>query len=205
MVAAGGGGHDAFKFGGSGGGLQGFDSDGKGGNQTSGGDGLYPGNFGLGGGNGERTLPNGTPDGNAGGGGGYFGGGTSFGESYGSAGCGSSYISGYPGCISVAEDFKILSPKFSSQADPSIHFSGIKFENPIMIDGNSLMPAPFFDKVITRTGNIGNGHVIISSVDYHNYPKIHTIPYRVLCSIPLKIPPSFDGTFLFSLLNISHD
>ena len=68
MVVAGGGGYNFDGSpDGSGGSLKGFDGDGKGGNQTSGGNGYYKGFFGLGGGNGERLYTATTPDGNAGG------------------------------------------------------------------------------------------------------------------------------------------
>ena len=209
MVAAGGGGYD-YEFSGtpagSGGGLKGFDGDGKGGNQTSGGDGLYKGFFGLGGGNGERVHAYGTPDGNAGGGGGYFGGGTSNIIAGGSAGGGSSYISGYPGCISVDKDYTQNNPKFSTAEDPSIHYSGIKFENPVIIDGKSPMPIPNLNKSIPEFGHLGNGHVIISTAEKYDYPyfsRITAIPYKVKCSIPLKVGRNFDIFFTLSIVYLS--
>lgn len=84
IVAAGAGSGDScyngiYDYGGSGGGLVGYDSHekyGYGATQTSGGlgDGLH-GKFGFGAGDPNRRFTEGTPDGNAGGGGGYFGGG----------------------------------------------------------------------------------------------------------------------------------
>ncbi|EAY07835.1 hypothetical protein TVAG_312340 [Trichomonas vaginalis G3] len=209
MVAAGGGGFDYDGSGtlaGSGGGLKGFDGDGKGGNQTSGGDGYYKGIFGIGGGNGERVYTDTTPDGNAGGGGGYFGGGSAVLIWIGSAGGGSSYISGYPGCISVDKDYSENNPKFSTAEDPSIHYSGIKFENPVIIDGKSPMPIPNLNKSIPEFGHLGNGHVIISTAEKFGYPyfsRINAIPYKVVCSIPLKVGRSFDDIFILSIMYLS--
>ncbi|EAX93918.1 hypothetical protein TVAG_342350 [Trichomonas vaginalis G3] len=206
MVAAGGGATDYIPLPGHGGGLQGIDGDGKGGNQTSGGDGFYPGIFGYGGGNGARIYLDGGPDGNAGGGGGYFGGGTSKSATLGSSGGGSSYISGYPGCIFVTEDFTPENPKFSTADDPSIHYSGYKFEDPIMIDGKSRMFAPNIFEPIPEYGHRGNGHVIISSLE-KNYlmykAKIIPLPYKFGCSCPLKFIPYFNGMYLYSIIFLS--
>ncbi|EAY00066.1 hypothetical protein TVAG_196260 [Trichomonas vaginalis G3] len=209
MVAAGGGGYDYAGSGtiaGSGGCLKGFDGNEKGGNQTSGDDGYYKGNFGLGGGNGERLFYYGTPDGNAGGGGGYFGGGSAFTVDMGSAGGGSSYISGFPGCISVDKNYTQNNPKFSTAEDPSIHYSGIKFENPVIIDGRSPMPTPSLNSTIPEYGHIGNGHVIISTAEKFGYPyfsRITAIPYKVKCSIPLKVGRNFDVFFTLSIVYLS--
>lgn len=198
MAAAGGGGHDVMSPAGSGGGIKGFDSDGKGGNQTSGGDGFYKGRFGLGGGNGAIAGNNG----NAGAGGGYFGGGTSFDATIGSAGGGSSYISGYPGCISVDKNFTMENPIFSTADDPSIHYSGIKFENPKMRDGNSIMPSPILNKYTPEIGHYGNGHAIIAPLSENYFPKNYGIPIRILCSFPLKIGRNLDSAYFYFIMNL---
>lgn len=143
IVASGGGGQDTNYFGGVGGGLTGFNSQndyGLGGNQTSGGQSGSPGKFGFGGGDPLKTGVKG----NGGGGSGYFGGGTSRVSADYGAGGGSSFISGHPGCIAIHQNFTEENPLFSTASDRSIHFSGHKFTNTTMIDGNTQCPHPSF-------------------------------------------------------------
>lgn len=132
IVAAGAGATDSNDLGGPGGTIEGFNSHGnygKGGTQISGGQGDSSGKFGKGGGNPNRI----DASGNAGGGSGYFGGGTStIANDYGGGG-GSSFISGYPGCIAIAEDSTENSIKFRTSEFTSIHYSGLKFEEPLML------------------------------------------------------------------------
>ena len=115
-------------------------------------------------------------------------------------------ISGYPGCISVNKDYSQNNPKFSTAEDPSIHYSGIKFENPVIIDGNSPMPAPSLNVTIPEYGHTGNGHVIISTARKYDdlyFSRITAIPYKVKCSIPLKVGHNFDIFFTLSIVYLS--
>ncbi|EAX99336.1 hypothetical protein TVAG_181930 [Trichomonas vaginalis G3] len=82
------------------------------------------------------------------GGNGYYSGGSN--EVQGAGGGGSSFISGYEGCIA-------LNSSLNENPNPtgsSIHYSGIKFFNPTMIQGNNEMPL-FFKSGSTNRG-IGN-------------------------------------------------
>ena len=143
IVAGGGGGSDAdhnnvADIAGSAGGIQGYSSqsgDGKGGNQTHGGDGNNPGSFGQGGSN---TRYDGS--GNGAGGGGYFGGSASNDSGFNSGGGGSSFISGYPGCIAV--DPSSTDPYNMKMLKNEVHYSGYKFFLSEMKDGRSQMPSP---------------------------------------------------------------
>ncbi len=190
MVAAGGGG-DAYRYhtgdggyysrgyGGSGGGLIGYDGyvnassnwgttghQGMGANQATPGYTLSllssTGDFGYGG-----T----TPETGAGGGGGWYGGGASNIGGVGGAG-GSSYISGHAGSdsVSIAETNKQngnIVHRGSSHYDENYWF-----RNTDMIDGNgyrwgeerysSVVGMPTIDGSTTMTGNTGNGHAKIT-------------------------------------------
>ncbi len=177
MVAAGGGGafYDGGAYhGGDAGALTGFigsqwASDGycygEGGTQTSGGrittncnrSGSYgnalTGGFGYGG--------NSAGD-SAGGGAGYYGGSRS--GHVASAGGGSSYISGFVGCISISSPTN-LSPRSEciGNSDPdacAIHYSGKTFMSATMIPGNEKMPQ--YTTSGTMVGNEGNGYARIS-------------------------------------------
>ena len=186
MVAGGGGGYNAYSSGASGGyagGLngrkgygRGVDNGPLGGSQIAGGDRNITsardtwgssGTFGKGGNAGTYG---------GGGGGGYYGGGggsnapsTGGGETGG--GGGSSYISGYPGCIAVLSS-ESNDPRLDENNETctegtidvtcSHHYSGKKFTDPTMIDGNSLMPT--FDGESTMIGNKGNGYAKITYV-----------------------------------------
>ena len=92
-----------------------------------------------------------------GGGGGYYGGSTGFGRT-GSGG--SSYISGYTGCIAIKSATDIT-PKVTtySKIEDSYHYSGKIFGQSIMIAGNASMPT--YDGKETMTGNSGNGYAKI--------------------------------------------
>ena len=157
IVAAGAGAQDSNDLGGPGGSLDGFNSTknyGKGGSQKSGGQGTVSGKFGKGGENPNRIGD----EGNGAGGSGYFGGGSSTNaKDYGGGG-GSSFISGYPGCVAITEDSTENSIKFRTGEFTSIHYSGLKFEDPIMIDGKSQMPSP---NGTNETGHSGNGFIRI--------------------------------------------
>ena len=177
MVAAGGGGafYDGGAYhGGAAGALTGFigaqwsnDSYcyGEGGTQTSGGrittncnrSGSYgnalTGGFGYGG--------NSAGD-SAGGGAGYYGGSRS--GHVASAGGGSSYISGFDGCISISSPTD-LSPRSEciGNANPEVcatHYSGKTFISATMIPGNEEMPNQ--SKSGQMVGNEGNGYARIS-------------------------------------------
>ena len=190
MVAAGGGGgyygdNNGWKAnrGGAGGtlvgiqGSQGSDSYcyGEGGKQTEGGyitencshrgTTTATGSFGTGGTNNSMST---------GGGGGYWGGSRS--EHIASAGGGSSYISGYKGCIAILSDSD-RTPRLNSSNEVceegtndivcSYHYSGKKFVESYMFDGNSAMPT--HDGESKMVGNTGNGFAKISVVENIDY------------------------------------
>lgn len=99
------------------------------------------------------------------GGGGYYTGENGYGAS---SGGGSSFISGYKGCIAItAEDN--LTPKCTEEEDPtnqdiscSYHYSGYKFTDGVMIAGNEQMTDPDGSTV---TGHSGNGYARITLID----------------------------------------
>ena len=95
-----------------------------------------------------------------GGGSGYYGGSTGFGRT-GSGG--SSYVSGYVGCIAIKSATDIT-PKVTtySKIEDSYHYSDKIFENPIMIAGTASMPT--HDGQGTMTGNSGNGYAKITYI-----------------------------------------
>ena len=137
---------------------------------VSGGSGATNGTFGVGG-NGYNSDPQ-NPNGNdgTGGGGGYYGGGggrggvaTTTSNNRGFGGSGSSYISGYEGCIAIKSATDVT-PKVStySKIEDSYHYSGKIFENPIMIAGNASVPT--HDGQGTMTGNSGNGYAKITYI-----------------------------------------
>lgn len=141
---------EAFNAGSNAGGILGYNSGtdtghqafGYGGTQTVGGNGganLYnavgnalSGSFGKGGNN--TTIS--SAAGAGGGGGGYYGGGaghggTNGGHGYGGGG-GSSFISGHAGCDAIKETSTASNIVHTGQ---SIHYSGLSFDNTIMLDG----------------------------------------------------------------------
>lgn len=168
----------------------------KGGTQLEGGKGnngnsTYSGSFGQGG-NGANNL-------GTGGGGGYYGGGGTYnvgGSAEGGAG-GSSYISGQVGSIAIAAADD-LSPRLDSNnevctypstiVECSYHYSGKKFTETEMVDGNgyesvfSLNPdtdafeinlgektdMPTHDGTDLMTGNEGNGFAKITYLGVYN-------------------------------------
>lgn len=162
IVAAGGGGPDSNDIGGAGGSITGYNSNGnygKGGTQMSGGIGKVNGTFGLGGGNPNRIGDAGDTNGCGSGGSGYFGGGSSNNDSDYGGGGGSSFISGHPGCVAITQDSTIDSISFREGDYISIHYSGLKFEETMMIDGKNPMLAP---NGTLETGHIGNGFIRIT-------------------------------------------
>ncbi|EAY05536.1 hypothetical protein TVAG_318910 [Trichomonas vaginalis G3] len=84
------------------------------------------------------------------GGNGYFSGGSV--DRAGAGGGGSSFISGYDGCIALNSSLN----ENPSPINSSIHYSGIKFINPVMIQGNNTMP--LFFKSETSIRGIGNNN-----------------------------------------------
>lgn len=106
---------------------------------------INPGSFGVGG------------SGYGGGGGGYYGGGGSGGAgtnaAFGGGGGGSSFVSGCEGCNAIT-----INGVASNQP---IHYSGYKFDNIVMIDGNEVMPSPSGS---TETGHSGNGYAKITYI-----------------------------------------
>ena len=167
---------------------------GKGGTQTSGGtagNNIYsgtgivnPGIFGAGGNN-ESVSASG---GGGGGGGGYYGGGaggaTGSGGSGNGGGGGSSYISGHTGCVAIVSDSNTNPRKGKNNSNCeigssdnlcSIHYSGKKFIDTVMIDGSGYawtnvkndrvqMPTPDGGYYAIGQGHVGNGHAKISYI-----------------------------------------
>lgn len=100
-----------------------------------------------------------------GGGGGYYGGGSGSATSscVSSGAGGSSYVSGYTGCVAIDEETSL--PKEgctdgTNDNECSIHYSGRKFTSPVMKAGNENMPT--YDNDGTMVGNPGNGYVKIT-------------------------------------------
>ena len=98
---------------------------------------------------------------------GYRGGETGSGDStvY-TAGGGSSYISGYKGCVAITSASD-TTPKAgcgdgTTNVTCSYHYSGRKFINTAMIAGNANMPS--LDGTATITGNSGNGAAKITPI-----------------------------------------
>jgi prepilin-type N-terminal cleavage/methylation domain-containing protein len=183
MVAAGGGGslswnNGAIANGGAGGALIGGNGSisgsgsmepAKGATQTAGGNGAnncsgtFVGIFGSGG---YYAKYNSDWINTPGGGGGYYGGGAGCAGSgiVGSAAGGSSYISGYPGCVAIESSDNII-PKTgcedgTTNLECSYHYSGKIFSNTIMKSGTQNMPNVSGSG--SEVGHSGNGYVKIS-------------------------------------------
>ncbi|MGN0362735.1 MAG: glycine-rich protein [Bilifractor sp.] len=119
-----------------------------------------PGGFGYGG-NGEY----------AGGGGGYYGGNGGPNRPYGSVGNsegtgagGSSFISGYQGCDAVSETS--VSGKIIHTGQ-SVHYSGIEFQNPLMLSGDDPQTSPDGKR---ETGHEGDGYARITPLENPDSP-----------------------------------
>lgn len=105
-----------------------------------------------------------------GGGSGYYGGGSSMHVQ--SAGGGSSFISGHTGCDAISEASTEDNIVHTGQ---SIHYSGMKFINTVMIDGKGyqwttekgeeVVGMPSYDGKTTMIGNNGNGYAKITLVE----------------------------------------
>ncbi len=109
--------------------------------------------FGIGG-DGDNTGHPGYCNGHSGGGGGYFGG---EGGSHTGGQChmiggggGSSFISGYFGANAIDVN--------GNPTNQPIHYSGIKFDNMVMLSGADVMPNP---NGSVQTGNVGDGYARI--------------------------------------------
>lgn len=138
-----------------------------GGTQISGGLGnnaqsAYNGSFGLGG-NGSGNL-------GTGGGAGWYGGGATYnvgGSSESGAG-GSSYISGYLGCVGVTSSSstqaKCTAEAAASNVTCSESYTGLIFNNGVMIAGNDSMPS--YSSNDETIGNAGNGYARITYYPY---------------------------------------
>ena len=81
---------------------------------------------------------------------------------------GSSYISGYAGCVAISSASS-LTPKSgctdgTTNIECSYHYSGKKFQNAKMVAGNDKMSN--HDGTGTMTGNSGNGYAKITYCGY---------------------------------------
>ena len=189
IVAGAGGGSNNFINGGDAGALIGYDG-GKasdrggcgelifatGGTQEKGGTGLISGGFGKGG---SQTAEEGDIDGGAGGSG-YFGGGKAGGCELSGAG-GSSFVSGYQGCLAINEPSADGSFTMSTK---SVHYSGLFFHNPIMQDGKTSFYSP---EGIIETGHIGHGAI-----------KITIFSTILTCKSNIRIPHFLISIYLIS-------
>ena len=153
----------------AGGGLTGYHggsySSGSGGSQTAGGSGYKSNYYGT---SGSGTFGSGGY-GNShagGGGGGYYGGGGGARDSTydGSGGGGSSFISGHIGCDAIDSN--------GVHTGQSVHYSGYKFTNTIMIDGAgynwTTVKGSYVGQIqpdgTTTTGHSGNGYARITLI-----------------------------------------
>lgn len=117
----------------------------------------------------------------SGGGSGYYGGGHGVhsGFTWPGAGGGSSFISGHNGCNAINElstDSNII------HTSQSIHYSGYKFTDTIMIDGrgykwtnkkeSTISKMPTFDGTSTMTGNTNTGYAKIELIQIKGLYKI---------------------------------
>ena len=103
----------------------------------------------------------------SGGGGGYYGGGTGLAGKaiISSASGGSSYISGYEGCNSIAES---STEENIIHTGNIIHYSGKYFLYTRMESGRNYMPAPS-DTTTEVQGNSGNGYAKITKMKVENF------------------------------------
>src|SRR5574344_2712133 len=124
------------------------------------------------------------------GGSGYYGGGGNNWMHNAGAG-GSSYISGYTGCVAVTS-ISSTSPKSgctsgTTDVTCSYHYTGMKFTNTSMIAGNASMPT--HDGSSTMTGNDGNGYASITLL------QPTTVDYVTTISVSnATLSPSFAST-----------
>lgn len=129
-----------------------------------------------------------------GGGSGYYGGGS---NGHGGAGGGSSFVSGYDGCDAIAENSTAANIVHTGQ---SIHYSGLKFENANMIDGNSYMPTHDGDNVMI--GNSGNGHAKITYVgNYLMQPEANLV---IEGFAQITLPTITENNFTISAMGINY-
>lgn len=138
------------------------------------------------------------------GGGGYYGGGSGP-----SGGGGSSYISGHTGCVAITSQSSIT-PKSgcatgTSDNSCSLHYSGKKFTNTVMIDGKgyswtntkgtlTAMPKPTGGYYSNGVGNIGNGAIRIGFFGNINYTVTYSQGYGELAT-PYKKGYTFGGWY----------
>ena len=128
------------------------------------------GSFGIGGAGGDVNKAN--RNNGSGGGSGYYGGGGGTACASicaGGAGSGSSYISGYTGCVAITSATSIT-PRNDSKGVActdgttdvtcSYHYSGKKFVSSVMKAGDEVMPT--YDGAATMTGNRGHGFAKIT-------------------------------------------
>ena len=126
-----------------------------------------PGEFGKGG---DSTSNQDNPS--SGGGSGYFGGGAGgvCANCLGAGAGGSSFVSGDSRCIAISSTY----PNENS-FNGTTHFSGIKFQNPIMHEGDEYFYSPYGQK---EKGHTGNGAVKITFLTFLtcNQRKINILP-----------------------------
>ena len=195
MVAAGGGTANGGTPGAAGGltGYNGGSNTAKGGTQTVGGKGSSA----------DRNGRFGYSYGGTGGGNGYYAGGGA-GFTTGSGG-GSSFISGHDGCDAINESSTETNIVHTGT---SIHYSGLKFIDTVMIDGKGYSwtnkigtktNMPTFDGTGTMVGNNDNGYAKISSLgDLNGNNNLQSIVLTDNDNEPLKDIDGRDITIDFS-------
>jgi hypothetical protein len=177
IVAAGGGGYSIGNAGSNGGALNGLYTTGgsTGGTQTSGGVAASltqngtNGGFGFAGDSGAEAV--------GGGGSGYYGGAGASQKSSDNKGApsGSSFISGYTGCVAIAS-VDSITPKAgcsngTSNQTCSYHYSGIIFDKGVMKSGSEQMPT--HDSKSSMAGNSGNGYAKITLISQQDATTIN--------------------------------
>lgn len=77
---------------------------------------------------------------------------------------GSSYISGYNGCIAIkSKDSSEPKTDTYSNIEDSYHYSNLIFENAVILGGKETMPN-YIEGEETITGNSGNGYARITKI-----------------------------------------
>ncbi|EAX93438.1 hypothetical protein TVAG_137230 [Trichomonas vaginalis G3] len=110
------------------------------------------------------------------GGNGYYSGGSI--DLAGAGGGGSSFISGYEGCVALNSSLN----ENPSPTRSSIHYSGIKFFNPIMIQGNNDMP--LYYQSSTDKWSIGNKNRGAIRITIISLKKCTCLAkYQITCSL----------------------
>lgn len=138
---------------------------GAGGTQTAGGSGYPAGSFGQGGS--SDSVDGG------GGGGGYWGGGHG-GNVRGGGGGGSSFVSGHPYCNAV------VSSVSTAASGTPLHYSGLRFESPVMIGASERIPDPEDSSKLLDFSRNMNGVFRITLIESHTACRAMKTPFNII-------------------------